>query len=253
MTFCRAVGLHVALKVLKEIVELSLLVVCFYVSLGMYVRFRLPRWSLPLERSRLAILSVLALVMLGIKVTEDVIGDESGPIDRAILTVIHSHVSNKLTSVFEVITLTASANSLIALTLVASITLLLAQRHREALLIVGSTMSGAALVYVVKTAVGRERPDLWPAQWYWGSSFPSGHTLVVAAFATAGALTVARMWPPARGWAFSVAFFWILLVAISRLVLGAHWPTDVLAAACIGATLPLAFSLALDFRSRKQT
>jgi len=241
----------VALQVLKEIIELSLLVACFYVALSMYVRFRLPTWSLPLERSRSVILSVLALVVLGIKVTEDVIGDESGPIDRAILTVIHSHVPNKLTGVFEAITLTASANSLISLTLVATITLLIAQRRREALLLVASTMSGAALVYVVKTLVGRERPDLWAAQWYWGSSFPSGHTLVVAAFATAGALSIGRIWPAARDWAFSGAFFWTLLVAISRLVLGAHWPTDVLAAACIGATLPLAFSLALDFSSRK--
>ena len=135
------------------------MVLCVYVVLSMYVRFRLPTWSLPLERSRLAILSVLTLVVLGIKVTEDVIGDESGPIDRAMLTFIHSHIPDKLTSVFEAITLTASASGLFSLTLVATIALLVAQRRREALLLVVSTMSGAALVYVVKTLVGRERPD----------------------------------------------------------------------------------------------
>ena len=95
-------------------------------------------------------------------------------------------------------------------------------------------------------AAGRARPALWATEWYWGSSFPSGHTLVVAAIATAGVLCVSRIRPAARGAALSLAFVWILLVALSRMVLGVHWPTDVLAAAFIGAFLPLAISVALE-------
>jgi hypothetical protein len=52
----------------------------------------------------------------------------------------------------------------------------------------------------------------------------------------------------ARGFALSIAILWICLVAFSRLVLGVHWPTDVLAAACIGVSLPLAMSVALELR-----
>jgi len=107
---------------------------------------------------------------------------------------------------------------------------------------------GAILVYVVKAAVGRVRPALWETEWYWGSSFPSGHTLVVAAFATAAVVCVSRIWPAARGFALSIALLWILLVGFSRLVIGVHWPTDVLAVACIGAFLPLAMSFALKPR-----
>ena len=64
--------------------------------------------------------------------------------------------------------------------------------------------------------------------------------------ATAAVLCVGRIRPAARGVALWLAFSWIVLVACSRLVLGVHWPTDVLAAACIGAFLPLAMWIVLE-------
>jgi undecaprenyl-diphosphatase len=240
----------VTLKVFGEIFELTLVVVCLYFAMRIYVRHRQPTWFMPLERRRLAILWALVVAVLATKVTEDVIDGESGPIDTAVLTFIRAHMPDALTRVFETITVTGSANVLVPLIAVATLALLAARRRFEAMLLVASTVSGAGIVYVVKTLVGRARPDLWPAQWYWGSSFPSGHTLVVAAFATAGALSLARIWPATREWAVAVAIVWVLLVALSRLALGVHWPTDVLAAACIGATLPLGLSLAFDFSRR---
>jgi undecaprenyl-diphosphatase len=131
------------------------------------------------------------------------------------------------------------------LTLATGITFLAVRRPLEALLVAASTAAGAGIVYLLKTAAGRARPALWDAAWYWGSSFPSGHTLVVAAFATAAALSVARVYPAWRRFAASLAVAWITLMAFSRLVLGVHWPTDVLVAACIGAFVPLLMSFTM--------
>ena len=183
--------------------------------------------------------------MTGIKIAEDALSGESGPIDEAILRFIHDRAPAGLTPLFEAITLTGSWRALVPLTLATVIALLWARRRLEALVVAASTAGGAAIVYVIKTAVGRARPSLWDTAWYWGSSFPSGHTLVVAAFATAVALSVARINPASRRFAAPLAAVWIALVAVSRLVLGVHWPTDVLAAACIGGVLPLLMTFAI--------
>ena len=232
-------------ELIKDIAKLALIVTCLYFILGVYVRRRQPAWSEPLEKRRLTTLLVLVLAASALKLSEDVLGGESGPIDKVILLFIHSYVPGTLTGFFEAVTLTGSSSVLIPLATVVTVALLWARRRFEALLVAASVISGAIVIYLVKTVVGRTRPALWDIDWYWGSSFPSGHTLIVAAFAIAVALCVKQIWPAAHKLALSMAIIWIFLVAISRLVLGVHWPTDVLVAACIGASLPLAISVAL--------
>jgi undecaprenyl-diphosphatase len=70
----------------------------------------------------------------------------------------------------------------------------------------------------------------------------------MATFTTAGALVAGRLWPAARVPALLVALVCVLLVGFSRLVLGVHWPTDVVVAACLGAAIPLGLSFSLEHR-----
>lgn len=240
---------YVIFELIEDITKLTLIVACLYFVLGAYVRHNQPAWTEPLEKRRLTTLLVLVLAASAIKLSEDVLGGESGPIDRTILLFIHNHVPDTLNGLLEAVAFTGSSRVIFLLATVTTIALLWAKRRFEALLVAASVISSVLVIYVVKTIVGRVRPALWDTEWYWGSSFPSGHTLAVAAFATAAVLCVSRIRPATHNLALSIAVSWISLVAFSRLALGVHWPTDVLVAACIGAFLPLAMSVVLELRN----
>jgi len=231
--------------------ELSLYVGCAYGLLGAYARRRRPQWTGPLTKRRLAVLGVLTLAVGGIKLIEDVVAKESGPVDEAILWFVRDQVPSAMNGLFAVVTISGSARFLVPLAGVVAAGLLLARRRFEALLVCASVISATLVVWGIKAMVGRARPALWESQWYWGSSFPSGHTLSTAAFSTAAALCVARIWPRAGNLAMALAVLWTGLVAVSRLVLGVHWPSDVLAATCLGAFIPLLLSVANDLRLRR--
>ncbi len=235
-------------ELIEDVVKVTLIIASLYFLIGAYVRRKQPMWFKLLEERRISTLLVLILVVVTLKLSEDVLGGESGPIDKAILLFIHSNTPVTLTRFFEIVTFTGSVTFLFPLAALVVIIFVYAKRRHEALIVAASMISGAALVYIVKTLVNRARPALWDTEWYWGSSFPSGHTLLVAAFATSTALCVSRIKPNICKPVLLVTVIWISLVAISRLVLGVHWPTDVLVAACIGAFLPLAMDVALEVR-----
>ncbi len=233
-----------------DVAKLSFFIVCAYMLLGAYARHRRPQWTGHLTKRRLAVLGVLTLAVGGIKLTEDVVTQESGPVDEAILWFFRDHVPTALNGFFALLTVSGSARVLVPLTALTAIALFVRRRRFEALLLGASVVTAAAVIWGTKAIVGRARPALWEAQWYWGSSFPSGHTLSTAAFSTAAALCVARIWPRGGSLAMVLAVLWTSGVAVSRLVLGAHWPSDVLAAMCLGANIPLFISVANDMRQR---
>lgn len=242
--------LPMLLEAAEELFQLLLSVAALYFALRLLLRLQRSRWGEHIDRRRAAVMCLLALMAAAVMVAEDALNGESRPIDKAALLWLREHVPAALAPWFEAITFTASSTLLTPLTIAATVWLLATRRRPGALLVAGSVVGAALVVYVMKLIIGRERPALWEVQWYWGSSFPSGHTLVMAAFATSMALVAGRVWPGVRVPALVLALLWTLLVGFSRLVLGVHWPTDVMVAACLGTAIPLAFSLALDSRER---
>ena len=116
--------------------------------------------------------------------------------------------------------------------------LLIVGKRHDALLVVVSIGGGTLLSSGLKGLFDRPRPDLVPhAVEVYTMSFPSGHaTLSAVTYLTLGAL-LARVQPRRRVKAYllSVAVLLAVLIGASRVYLGVHWPTDVLAGWCIGA------------------
>lgn len=92
-----------------------------------------------------------------------------------------------------------------------------------------------AIVNLVKVAVDRQRPAIHQLTGFSGSSFPSGHAAAAAATFAAVALLVGRGRPRSVRNALAGAAVGIaVLVAASRVMLGVHWFTDVLAGIAVG-------------------
>ena len=121
--------------------------------------------------------------------------------------------------------------------------LALSGAHGAALLVAGSVGSGIAVTEFLKETFARPRPDLVShAAKVFSQSFPSGHaTLSAVTYLTLGAL-LARVQPNRvlKAYLLLVAILLTLLVGVSRVYLGVHWPTDVLAGWCFGAAWAIA-------------
>jgi undecaprenyl-diphosphatase len=128
---------------------------------------------------------------------------------------------------------------ILGLITLATIAYLTMSRRRGAALLVAASVGGGMVVSaLLKLGFERPRPDLVPhAAQVYTASFPSGHAMLSAVtFLTLGAL-LARVHKPRRVKLFflSLAFALTILVGASRVYLGVHWPSDVLAGWCVGA------------------
>ncbi|MCI0573383.1 MAG: phosphatase PAP2 family protein [Myxococcaceae bacterium] len=118
------------------------------------------------------------------------------------------------------------------------------QRSRAAALFVLLLMAGAqVLVNALKLLVERARPDVVPhlAETV-THSFPSGHAMLAASvYPTLAVLLASRSRSRALARYFLVvALLVVLLVGVSRVVLGVHYPSDVLGGWALGGAWALA-------------
>ena len=106
-------------------------------------------------------------------------------------------------------------------------------RRADAVFLVVAVGGAAAIELAAKLTFARPRPGLWESAWpAVGYSFPSGHAMESTALAVALAL-LARdsRW---RWWALACGAAFALGVGVSRVYLGVHYPSDVVAGWCAG-------------------
>lgn len=120
--------------------------------------------------------------------------------------------------------------------------LLMQQKWRNALLLLAATLGGTAISEGLKVGFARPRPDLVAhVVDVTSASFPSGHAMLSAVtYLTLGALIArAQERRRLRAYTMGAAILLTLIIGASRIYLGVHWPTDVLAGWCLGAAWAL--------------
>jgi undecaprenyl-diphosphatase len=132
--------------------------------------------------------------------------------------------------------------------------LFLARAPATAWLMLAAVLGGVALNNALKFVFARPRPDfVTHAARVFTSSFPSGHaTLSAITYLTMGAL-LARLHASlaTRIYLISVALILILLIGMSRIYLGVHYPTDVLGGWCVGAAWAMGCWLLMTWLQRR--
>lgn len=119
-----------------------------------------------------------------------------------------------------------------------AIYLIAAGKRGTALLVVGAVGSGSLLSETLKFGFARPRPDLVAhLAEVQSASFPSGHAMISAiAYLTLGVLlTRVHKQRRTKIIIMSYAILLTLMIGLSRIYLGVHWPTDVLAGWALGA------------------
>lgn len=119
--------------------------------------------------------------------------------------------------------------------------LVMARMRASAVLVMVSVLGGTLLSTVLKMSYNRPRPDLAAMSHQFTASFPSGHAMLSAVtFLTLGAV-LAQLAPTRalRIFTISIAVFLTAIVGSSRIFMGVHYPSDVLAGWCLGAAWAL--------------
>ncbi|MFO0569534.1 MAG: phosphatase PAP2 family protein [Polyangiaceae bacterium] len=138
--------------------------------------------------------------------------------------------------------LTWCGNGLTLTLLAALVTLALffARARADAAFLAAASIGAGALNALLKLAFSRPRPlVLAHLSQAGGYSFPSGHAMASAAIYAAVALVIIRRFPRAR-WPVTLAFgAFVFGIGASRVYLGVHYPSDVLAGFALGLSWPL--------------
>lgn len=160
-------------------------------------------------------------------------------VDHGVAAWFHAHLTQTFVAVLRAITEFGSSEW-IAVVLAVAVLLFVFKRWWLSLaMLIVSVPGGMLLNELVKILVHRHRPfvDGWFVDWS-GYSFASGHTIGATLLYGQVALFLVPVIKSRRGrvWLFSAATFVVALVGFSRIALGAHYVTDVLAGMIFGTS-----------------
>jgi undecaprenyl-diphosphatase len=217
---------------------------------------------------RRALLAPLLLALMAafsawafIELADEVVDGETDALDRRLLLALR-HADDPgdpwgpwwLELTMRDLTALGSTAVLTLVTLAAAGYLLLMRRAGAALMVACAVGGGLAASHGLKWLIERPRPDLVPhGVPVLTLSFPSGHaTMSAVVYLTLGVL-LASLQPSRRAalYLLGVAVLLTVLVGFSRVYLGVHWPSDVLAGWSLGAAWAAACLLVSQWLRRR--
>lgn len=214
--------------------------------------------SLPGVRGAWICLLLSSVCLLGaVALTVAVAAGVTDPTDLVIDTAIHDAVRGHplLLDLSRILRITGGPVFVTIVSTSVVVLLLVTRRWGWAAYLAATALGGALISESVKTLIARERP-VWPDPYSLaaGFSYPSGHSLAGITNWVVYGVIVLFLVP--RSWVRVVAvalMLWGVAMAPSRLVLGVHWPADVVGGWLFGFGWVLAVSavgLAVVIRSR---
>lgn len=175
--------------------------------------------------------------------------------DAAVRNAVHAWATPSLTRIMLVVTQLGSGPFLIAVGTLAVWRISAAGRKRAALLLAVAGVGGEALDQILKLCFHRPRPEAFfglaiPATY----SFPSGHALTATCFyGVLAGLLAARTRPLAgKAGLWALAATLAALIGLSRVYLGVHYPSDVLAGYAAAVVWMAAVRVGYGLRRRRR-
>ena len=194
------------------------------------------RWRAFAERVTLGTVAAVGALALFVGLAHEMGEGATRRLDSQAVQFFRVHQSAGLHNLMTAITLLGSGDGVFLVLGVSVLAFWRAGRFRPAgASLLPAIVGGEGLVYGLKALFHRARPD--PIYAHLGYSFPSGHSFLALTLYGALAYWLTRDAAPRRRWGvWSAAIGLILLVGFSRVCLGVHYPSDVLAG--FAAALP---------------
>jgi undecaprenyl-diphosphatase len=178
-------------------------------------------------------LVVAVLLLWGFaQLSDAVLEGQTLAFDHAIMNWMHSHSTAWLDQSAIEATALGSMVVLVVIGLALSVVLWHLERRRHVAMIWFAVTGSVVMNQAMKSIFGRGRPDLFEPLMKVGSlSFPSGHAMNSMVFYTAAAFAVGHVVGPgaARRATYAFAAFLVALVGFTRVYIGVHFPSDVVA------------------------
>jgi membrane-associated phospholipid phosphatase len=179
--------------------------------------------------------SSLLILFVVAKLADEVLEKEVFEFDTTLLLWIHQFSNPSLDAVMLVITRLGDPEVIIPIVGIILVILWLRHYRQEAQIFLIACIGGAILNTGLKLFFGKPRPELWPRLIAETSySFPSGHALGSMVVYGLLAYLVTFHYPRFIPFIYIFAAVLIAVIGISRLYLGVHWPTDIIAGYGVG-------------------